>query len=305
MRKLIGPVLAVLLVVEIVAAIGIVAAQPDGFESILGTFGPERRQDLPTQTFETVTGAILNVDNTNGKVEIVGVSGINQVTVKATKVIHGSSDKGFELLTFEAKQNGNDVTINAQKGDGWSGLLSNRWIDIQVTVPAYMIAKVENSNGEINLSNLDNPTAQHLIQNGNGAIRISQVKAGRLDVKNSNGIINLQSITATLNSSNDNGSIKAFDSTLNLGQIKNGNGEVEINGRLQQTTNGSIETGNSSVKLRLEQIGDVRFDISTGNGSIEYNKGGSFQSRNDHHLVTNGTGPTIRVNTGNGSVKVE
>lgn len=306
MRRKLGPLLLVLLVAEIVAALAIIAAQPDGFDSVFGVFGPERRQELPAQTFNTNQGANLVVENSNGKIEVVGAANTNQVTVKATKVIRSFSDKGFDRLTFEAKQTGNDVVINGKQNKEWFGSWLNQRVDVQVTVPAYMVANLSSGNGEVAVSGLDNSAAHHQIKNSNGFINLNGVKAAQLTVKNDNGGITLQNVTASLSAENGNGEIKAMNSTLNLERIKNDNGGVELGGTLQQTADGYIETGNGSLKLQLNPAGAVRFDISTGNGDIEFkNNGSSFQDRSKHHLVTTGSGPLLKVKSGNGSVTVE
>lgn len=304
MRKTLVPVLVILLLAEIGVALAVVAAQPDGFDTVFGVFGPERRQELPVQTFSTAQGANLVVDNGNGKIEVVGAANTDQVTVKATKIIRSFSDKGFDRLTFEAKQNGNDVIINGNQSKDWFGWL-NRRIDVQVTVPAYMVANLTGGNGEVTVSGLDNSAARHQIKNSNGFINLTGVKAAQLTVKNDNGGITLQDVSATLNAENGNGAIKATNSTLSLERIKNDNGEIRLNGKLQQTADGYIETGNGSLKLQLDPASPVRFDISTGNGSIDFKKAMSFQSRDNHHVVTSGSGPLLRVKSGNGSVTVE
>jgi len=304
MRKLIIPALLLLLVAELATAVAIVAAQPGGFDTVFGVFGPERRQELPAQTFTTNKGASLLVDNGNGKIEVIGTPGITEVTVKATKIARGFSDDALGKLKFEASQNGNQVVINAKQANDWAGWFSSR-VDVHITVPDYMLTNLNSGNGEITVSGLTSSEARHQMHNSNGSIKLNGVKAAQLTLTNSNGSINLQTVQASLSAENGNGSIRATDSTLNLERIKNGNGGVEIAGQLQQTSDGSVELGNGSFKLRVGQLGTTRFDITTGNGSINFNQSNNFQSRSNHHLVTSGTGPLIRVNAGNGSVTIE
>jgi len=304
MRKVMVPVLVLLLAAEITAAIVIVAVQPEGFNTVFSGFGPERRQEIPTQSFGVSQGASLVVNNDNGKIEVNGTPDAAQVTIKATKVLHGFSDKGFDKIKFEATQNGTQVIINAKQDNGFDGLFGGR-VDVVVSVPQYMIANLSADNGEISVRDLDNSAARHRMSSNNGSIKLYNLKAAYLNVTNGNGSIHLDNVTTSLNAESSNGTLKALNSTLNLERVKNNNGSIELNGRLQQVTDGAIELGNGSLRLRMEQSDTVRFDITTGNGSINYHKSSSFQTRSDHHLVTNGTGPIIRVNAGNGSVTVD
>jgi hypothetical protein len=304
MRKVMVPILVLLLVAEITAAVVIVAAQPEGFNAVFGGFGPERRQELPVQTFAVSQGAVLVVDDENGKVEVTGTPGATQVTIKATKVIHSFSDTGFDKVKFEATQNGSQVIVNAKQNGDLAGLFGNR-VDVEISVPEYMATNISASNGDLNMIGLNSGEARHRISNNNGFITLTNVKAAYLNVTDGNGSIRLENVAASLNAENHNGSLRALNSTLNIERVKNNNGMVELTGQLQQVADGSIEMGNGSLKLQLAQSDNVRFDITTGNGSINYHKASNFQLRSNHHVVTNGTGPLIRINSGNGSVTVD
>jgi len=298
------PVLVLLLVAEITAAVVIVATQPEGFNAVFGGLGPERRQELPVQTFAVSQGAVLVVDDENGKVEVIGTPGATQVTIKATKVIHSFSDKGFDKVKFEATQNGSQVIVNAKQDGDLAGLFGNR-VDVEISVPDYMATNISAGNGELSVRDLANSEARHRINSNNGSIRLNDLKAAYINVTNGNGSTRLENVTTSLRAENGNGSLRALNSTLNIERVKSNNGTVELTGQLQQVADGSIELGNGSLKLQLAQSDNVRFDITTGNGSINYHKSSSFLNRSDHHVVTNGSGPLIRVTSGNGSVTID
>ncbi len=305
MRKIFVPILVGLLVVEIITAIVIVAAQPDGAAVVFSGFGPEHSQAVAPQTFTTTAGAKLSVENGNGKVVVVGAPDTNQVIVKATKIVRGTSDKAFDKLVFEVKQNGNDIIVNGRQKDDWKSGLNGYRLDVEITVPAYILTSVNTSNGQISLSGLDNPQARHELGTSNGSINLAQVKAAQLKMRTSNGGIFMQEVAASVNSETSNGSIQASSSTLSLERVKSSNGLIDLGGSLKQTGDGSIETSNSSVTLRFAQTGEVRLDMDTSNGNIVYNKSGSSLRKSDKAMVIGTGGPTIKVRTSNGSIIVE
>ncbi len=310
MRRIIGPILFVIFLIEVAVAVIIVLNVPGGFGSLAPVdIGPERRRELPAKTFDNINkDSRLVVENDNGKIEVLGSNTTNQLIVKATQVARGTSDEAFNRLTFVVQQSGNDIVVKAKSGPGVIvGFGGGSRTDLQIIVPSYIVTNLTTSNGTINLNDLDNPGVQHTLQTDNGRVALLNVKAKYIQVKSDNGLINLDNVTSRLNAETDNGRIEALRSTLDIERVKTDNGSVDLRGNLQQTVNGEISTSNGSVRLRAEQVALTRYDITTSNGSININNipGLGFSRQERRHVTTTGNGQLIRINTDNGSVTIE
>jgi hypothetical protein len=296
----IGILLGALTVLLIGAAVTIVILTPGGFGSLVGNFGPEQREEI-ADTFEITNGNII-VNNDNGKVEVIGVANATRVSVTAIKIAHGDSRDVLSRLNYTAKLEGTNVIITGGKGSGWMNWGNDR-VEITIAAPVNMVADIQTSNGSVKMTNFENSLAAYSLRTSNGSITVDQLKANMLRLSSSNGSLNMRNVVATLNAHTSNGKVEAYNSELNVERIDTSNGSVELNGKINQTGNGTISTSNGSVNLRVEKTSDFVFDVNTGNGSINYQLGGAALAINEkHHLKTAGNGPTLRISTGNGSV---
>jgi hypothetical protein len=309
MRRIVGPVLFLIFLIEVAVAVIIVLNVPGGFGSLVAVdLGPERRRELPVKTFDNIDkNSRLVVENDNGRVEVTGSNVTNQIIVKATQVTHGTGDEAFNRLTFEAQQSGKDIVVKAKNNLGVVvGFGGSSRTDLLITVPTYIVTNLTTDNGIIGVSNLDNSEVQHIFQTDNGRIGLTNVKAKFIQAKSSNGLISLDTVTSRINAETDNGRIEALRSTLDIERVKSDNGSIDLRGSLQQTVNGEISTSNGSVRLRAEQVGLAKYDVTTSNGSININVPGlGFSRQERRHVTTTGNGQLIRINTDNGSVTIE
>lgn len=312
MRKLTGLILGLVLLFELGVAVLLVLAQPKGFGSLLDfdidLSGIQHRQELAPQTFETngTAGAIV-VQSDSGQVQVVGVAGSTQVVVRATKVTHSDNSNAFDRMSFGVEQRGKDIYIEVKRaGEPVINLLGNDRVELQISAPTFMEAQINTNNGTISASNFDNLDARHRFESQNGRITLSNIKATLVEVYGHNGQLNLDTISGTLQGETNNGQITARDVNVNVTSLRSDNGQIELQGKLQQTSNGSIQTHNGSVQLRLTEDSPVRFDASTGTGQVRFGLASqtfSLQQRN--HVVTTGSGPLINVRADNGNVTIE
>jgi DUF4097 and DUF4098 domain-containing protein YvlB len=87
-------------------------------------------------------------------------------------------------------------------------------------------------------------------------------------------------------------------------KVETGSGSLDITG--QPTSAWKLETGSGNITLGL---GNARFtlDAETGSGSIKSDLPLQMQGSMDKHHVTgmvNGGGPTLKVETGSGDIRI-
>lgn len=345
MRRAIGPILGLLLILELAVAAGIVMNTPEGFGGLVNFgFGPERRQELPVQTFnidQQIANLVIN--NSAGRVVIEGSDTATTVTVNATKIIYGFNDEGFSRLNYQITQNGNTINVTAEQpvkpNIGFTG-----HVDIQITAPRNAYANIKTGSGDVRVNGLQNADQLYNFETGSGNVTASTVQGSNLRVKTGSGDVRLDTLTGALNAETGSGNIilnglqgqnsrlktgsgdvrlenvtAALDAETNSGNIevmssnvtglrmKTGSGNVRFNGQATISSDTQVSTGSGNVQLDFNNLGATppRFDISTGSGSINFNvKGVSIGQNDKHHLTTNNSGSMLRINTGSGDVRI-
>lgn len=192
-------------------------------------------------------------------------------------------------------QTGNIITIGRHQD--W---MRNISIDYDVTAPKGTELQASSGSGDLRLQDLGGPLKANT---GSGSIEASGF-SGRVALETGSG-----DIRAELQSAND---VKA---TTGSGSIhlqgvegslfaETGSGDIEIGGH--PTSNWKLETGSGSVTLT---VGGAHFtlDASTGSGSVHSDPPISMHGSIEKHHVQgdiNGGGPTVRVETGSGDIRI-
>jgi hypothetical protein len=234
-----------------------------------GSFGlPGRATDDWTRSYPLADGGQLQISNTNGTVEIEGVSG-STVDVLAERVAHATSDSAArELLSRIVVRE--DVTptriaINTERTDS-SFMRAGYEVHYHVRVPKNAAVRVTTTNGRIILAGL----------------------AGKTTASTTNGGVSADALTGGITATSTNGRVAVEMAAV---------GADEINLR---TTNGQV-----SLTLPLEARADV--DASVTNGSISVT-GVKFEasdlSRRHVSGRINGGGTPITVSTTNGAISI-
>jgi hypothetical protein len=192
-------------------------------------------------------------------------------------------------------QSGNIITIGRHQD--W---MRNISIDYDVTAPKGTQLEASSGSGDLRLQDLGGPLKANT---GSGSIEANGF-SGRVQLQTGSG-----DIRAGLQSAND---VKA---TTGSGSIhlqgaegalfaETGSGDMEIGGH--PNSDWKIETGSGSVTLN---VGGAHFtlDASTGSGSVHSDPPITMHGSIERHHVQgdiNGGGPTVRVETGSGDVRI-
>lgn len=195
------------------------------------------------------------------------------------------------------QQSGNTIRIGETHEQSWFNHVS---IDYDITAPKSTHLKAESGSGDLKAVSMGGGTR---LETGSGTINgddlggdsFLETGSGDIRVNYSNG----GSVTASAGS----GSIRLTGVKGGL-KAETGSGDISIAG--QPLQDWKVEAGSGSIDLNL---GGSRFtlDAETGSGSIHTDQPITMQGSMERHHITgsvNGGGPTVKVETGSGSVRI-
>jgi hypothetical protein len=252
-------------------------------------------------TFErnlSVTGRVdLTVSTGSGNVHLTRGSG-NQVHIFGrVKSSWGGRDEQVRQIAANPpiEQTGNIIRIGGRHEN-----LHNISIDYEIQAPADVFLEASSGSGNITDDSIgDNAklstgsgnihaTGLHggfLVNTGSGDIYADQTGEGDVKAQTGSGNIELRNLHGGLRAGTGSGDIKVSGSPANSWHLETGSGNVEF------------WPGSTGFTL----------DASTGSGSIHTDRDMLSQGSSDRHHITgkiNGGGPTVRVETGSGDIRV-
>jgi DUF4097 and DUF4098 domain-containing protein YvlB len=253
-------------------------------------------------TFErnmTVNGRVeLSVSTGSGNVHLTRSSG-NQVHVfgKVKSNWGGSEARVREIAANPPiEQTGNIIRIGARHES-----LHNISIDYEIEAPAD--AYLEAGSGSGNITD-DGIGENAKLSTGSGNIHATGLQGG-FNVSTGSGDIYAEQ-------AGGQGDVKAQTGSGNLelrnlrGGLRGGTGSGDIKVGGTPTSPWHLETGSGNIEF---WSGNSAFtlDASTGSGSIHTDREMMTQGSSDHHHVTGklgGGGPTVRIETGSGDIRI-
>jgi len=253
------------------------------------------------QTFErtlTVSGHVeLNVATGSGNIHITRGSGTQVHIFGKVKSSWGTNDDKVREIAANPpiEQTGNIIRIGQHHEN-----LHNISIDYEIQAPADSIldagsgsgnvtdegvgenAKLNTGSGNVHATGLK---GNFSVGTGSGNVYAEQDGAGDVKAGTGSGNIELKNIKGTLKAETGSGDIKAGGAPTGPWKLETGSGSVEL------------WVGNAPMTL----------DAESGSGSIHSDKEMLTQGSTDRHHVTgklNGGGPTVRVETGSGDIRI-
>ena len=253
------------------------------------------------QTFErtlSVNGRVeLSVATGSGNIHITQGSGSQIHIFGRVKSNWGGNDEKVRDIAAHPpiEQTGNIVRIGAHHEN-----LHNISIDYEIQAPAESFldagsgsgsviddgvgenAKLNTGSGSIHATGL---RGNFTVATGSGSIYAEQISAGDVKAETGSGSIEVKNIKGSLRAETGSGGIKAGGAPTAPWHLQTGSGGVEL------------------------WVGDapVTLDAESGSGSIHTDREMLTQGSTDRHHVTgklNGGGPTVRVETGSGDIRV-
>lgn len=214
-------------------------------------------------------GGSLEIKNTNGKIHIVSVDG-NTVDVRAEKIVKAATDQAAKdaLKTFEITERASpkSVVIDGSSRDGFTIRLQRR-VDFEVRVPRWADVRLDSTNGDIEVTGLQ---GAFRAESTNGRVAASGLEGGAT-VETTNGIVTLD--FAKLGGSGV--SAETTNGAIRVTVPRDASAHISA-----RVTNGDIDAGD--LELKVSEKSRRRLDASIGGG-----------------------GPSIRLETTNGSIAIK
>ncbi|MGH9668142.1 MAG: DUF4097 family beta strand repeat-containing protein [Bryobacteraceae bacterium] len=297
-----------------VAGLAFLLAGCDDFD-----FSPgDRYQEDFHFSYPLAAGGKIDVENTNGDVDILGWEK-DVVEINGTK--YSSSKSALDSMKIDVVPGSDSVhirTIPAVPFHGNSGARYN------IRVPRRVVLeRIASSNGGLHIDDIQGNATLHT---SNGSIRVERLQ-GDLDAQTSNGRIEARDTHGSCTLRTSNGRIEAdvakgaFVATTSNGSIharltepdpdhvvklESSNGAIDLT--MEAAREVRARTSNSSITLHVPSALNAHLKARTSNSSITTDfdvtvHGGELSK---HHLEGDiGTGgPLIDLSTSNGSIKI-
>ena len=252
-------------------------------------------------TFErnlNVNGRVeLSVSTGSGHIHLTRGSG-NQVHVYGrVKSNWGESEQRVHEIAANPpiEQTGNIVRIGTHHEN-----YHNISIDYDIQAPADAYLEASSGSGEINDDGIGENAK---LSTGSGSIHATGLHGGFKVDTGSGDIFAEQTGEGDVKASTGSGRIELREIHGGL-HAGTGSGDIKITG--SPTTDWRLETGSGTIEFTPGNTG-FTLDASTGSGTVhtdhEMQVQGSFDR---HHIVgkINGGGPTVRITTGSGDVRI-
>ena len=252
-------------------------------------------------TFErnmTVNGRVeLSVSTGSGNIHLTRGSGNRVHVFGRVKSGWGGSDEQVREIAAHPpiEQTGNIVRIGAHHEN-----LHNISIEYEIEAPADAFLDAGSGSGNIADDGIGenaklstgsgniHATGLHVgfsVNTGSGDIYAEQTGQGDVKAQTGSGNVELKNLRGGLRAGTGSGEIKVSGTPTSPWRLETGSGNIEF------------WAGNAPLTL----------DASTGSGSIHSDQEMMTQGSSDRHHLTgklNGGGPTVRIQTGSGNIRV-
>ena len=246
--------------------------------------------------FTVGESAILIVKTLDGWIH-VEAGADNQVHVE-TKL------RDSHKLKYEAYQNGDVVTVNVERtGSWWFPRGFSAKADVYVTAPAGMALRLETSNGDIEITGMNNGGS---LNTSNGKILLDSIK-GDFDGRSSNGAIEVNTMEGSGLFRTSNGKVELRDVKGSF-EASTSNGGISFSGEMIPSGNNRLTTSNGDVNVELKGMPSINLDASTSNGEVIHDDVPILTTKTDtdHVIGTIGAGEAdLYVETSNGNVIIK
>ena len=263
----------------------------------------------------------VRVNTDNGSVHII-TADTQQVEFRV-KTTGSAWGFGFgDRQHIESKQDGNVVELTAHQGALYVIGFSSRHTDIEVRMPKSADLELHTGDGSIDMDSMEGNVRA---TTSDGRVNIAQIN-GKIEVNSSDGAIVARALKGHVKLSTSNGSIRAteLDGECN---VSSSDGSVTVEGRFDSlnvhSSDGSVTTriaagsamtsswevssSDGSVEVALPPDFKASLDASTGDGHITLDLPVQVQgevSKSHVHGTLNGGGPSFRIHTSDGSVRL-
>lgn len=247
------------------------------------------------KTYDLGPGGTVTLVNANGAVAVEGWDR-DEVRVEAVKKVRAASrdraEEALKRLEVEIERRGDRLEIRTVRPERSSSLFGFAFggttqgeVTYTLSVPRRTDLEVKTTNGRVRVAQLDGRVEA---RSTNGAVEVRQVK-GAVETRTTNGAVVVEDVRGSLEASTTNGAIRA---------------------ELQEVAEGRsmrLRTTNGSIRLTLPRSARVSVEATTTNGGISLDDlPADVRSKTRRRLEAdvNGGGPTLRLSTTNGGIRI-
>ncbi len=215
----------------------------------------------------------------------IRVSSSDQPQVQATVLTRGWKISPSDVRV-DARQSGNRIDIEVHVPHmtfSWG----NRSVDLELVVPRESDLMLNTKDGNVTL---DGVRGTEKVHSGDGNIEARRLEDA-VTVSTGDGNINL-------------------DGRFDLLDANTGDGNIDADaaGGSKMSTAWTLRTGDGNIRLRVPSSFSADLDAETGDGAVSVEFPVTVAGRQDENKLRapiNGGGPTLRLRTGDGQIRIE
>jgi DUF4097 and DUF4098 domain-containing protein YvlB len=246
----------------------------------------------------TVNGRVeLNVGTGSGNIHLTQGSGTQVKIHGRVKSNFGGSEERVREIAANPpiEQTGNIIRIGGHHEN-----YHNISVDYEIEAPADAFLEASSGSGNVT----DEGVGQNAkLSSGSGNIRATGLR-GSFNVGTGSGNIYAeQSGSGDVKAETGSGNIELKDLHGSL-RAQTGSGDIKASG--SPSSDWKLETGSGGIEL-WPGSGGFTLDASTGSGTVHSDREMSVQGSFDRHHITGkvgGGGPTVRLETGSGDIRI-
>ncbi|MBL4941181.1 MAG: DUF4097 family beta strand repeat protein [Colwellia sp.] len=226
-----------------------------------------------TLTLEVSQLSTLVIDAGSGSLEVRGQADIDEIRVIADIYTDKKYKNNYQLSLTDSK----DKAYLTAKINNSSGFWQGRspYIDVQVIVPQRMMLDINDSSGDLLLSNIHahielidgsgGIDITHVIGNltlndGSGELNIAHIR-GDVTIKDGSGDMQLDDIQGNVNINDGSGSIHAQNIT-GTAVLEDGSGDMMV-----RNVEGMVTIEDGSGDIDVQSVGGLKL-LETGSGGL-------------------------------------
>jgi len=203
----------------------------------------ERELSIETRGMDT-----LSIDNGSGSIDVVGVSGSNEILVTATLLVPGRNDekarkKIEKYLVLTLEQDSDTAVLRAYFENG--GLFSfgdSPSVQLEVSMPEGLHLIVDDGSGSIEVENVRGDIA---LDDGSGSISMRGV-GGDVEIDDGSGSISVHEVGGDIS-------------------INDGSGSITVQG-----VEGSVIIDDGSGGIDVSDVGKDLIIVDDGSGGLDF-----------------------------------
>ncbi|MGD9902683.1 MAG: DUF4097 domain-containing protein [Vicinamibacterales bacterium] len=266
-----------------------------------------------THRFDATGAVAVTLDTFDGAIE---VHSWDRAEVEVVVEKQAQDEGLLQQITVEKAQEGGQIRLRvtgprSSRSDGvMIGVTYSPRARLRVAVPRSTALDLRSGDGSITVEEIDGVAT---LRTDDGTIVASRL-TGAVTARTDDGGIRFREITGKVDVETGDGSV-VVNGTFTALRAKTGDGSVRIavesGSRVDEDWH--VETRDGSVEIRLPDAVDVVVDAVTSDGSVRSNYPGltverrddDERSRRELRASLGAGGHTLRVRTGDGSIRFE